>query len=246
MMTRIVFCLFITLCTMSYSVVNSQSGLSALLQQTGSSSSAKTLESSGLSALLSAPKAFPVSSVAPVELQSGLLQQFVTVQSNPLYVKAMTILSNSALQEIYKDALFSMQLFFLKYTTNDLSKLSKQSIAVNKPSLSSLLTVAASTSTTSSSSSGAIGLASLLSSQTIHNPVNSKTSAQSSVNSLLKILNAHSSLTPVVKKSNIGLQNLLDVVATPLVSHSGSATSMGVVSQKKPVNNLSALLAGQD
>lgn len=263
MMTRIVFFIVTTLCTISYGVVNSQSGLGSLLQQMGTSSStpstnsvtATTLTtaspgSSGLSALLSTPTASPVPVVVPDDLQAGLLQQFVTEQSNPLYAKAMDILNDTSLQEVYSNALLSIQLFFMQYATDDLNKLSQQSTAVSKPSLSSLLSAAMSTSAAPSTSSGVVGLSSLLSSAQSAGQSSTTTPAQSSVNGLLQQLRAQSSSTSVVQQPNAGLQSLLDVVTAPSVS--GSATGLTLqtgavtaVTSQKPINSLSMLLAAQ-
>lgn len=238
-MKRIRFLSMIVLCSMFSVTIYSQVGLSALLQEVGSQevgpqgvgpqeasptvSTAPTAP--GLSALLASSTTPSTPSVAPVDLETDLLQQFMTAQSNPLYAQAMSILSDQSLKVAYSNALLSIQLFLMQYASNTLSKLAAQSAQVDKPSLSALLATAIATSGAPTTHLGVIGLSSLLSAAqgTIQSvadqPVASRTQ-QNSIAALLEQMSASTTVVPVAKKSKVGLQNLLDAVAAPVVSSS--------------------------
>lgn len=244
--SNIVCCMITMLCAMP-SIMNSDSGLSALLAQTSTNSSNPTLpasmKNSGLSGLLDSHTAASNPVPALVNPQASLLQQFVTVQSNPWYVKAMQILSDTQLKVVYSNSLLSIQLFFMQYTAEDLHKLSATATQAEL-SLSSLFATALPSSTRKSTDSGVIGLASLLSkAQGVTVQTVSKTAQKKSIASLLSQMNT--SVASVTPKTISGLQNLLDVVATSNGNSSTEVSKVTSIDSTSQTNSLSTLLAAQ-
>jgi hypothetical protein len=213
--------LWVMFCIGANSIIADSSNLLSLLNNSTSTASKPTVQPKSLTTLITAQAAPKAKKVFNNNL---LLQNFLAQQNNPSYQKALAILNDAELQDSFVQDLQSIELFFLQYSVQVLSKFSTdQKNAEKHQDLTSLfqaMPVAASATHQLSN------LVNLIQKQTVLTPDSSKKTFD-----LFALMQPETSLKP----KKVAVKSDLDLLGQKTVS-------LQTV-RVKPKNNLNLLTA---